>query len=126
VPSTNSALPLQPPTVSLCIVDTKLPRVGLYDPPAGPFATGMYHQLSRRRLNDGSKLNIIVFPASPESTILPEVHRLNCSWVLQLRYHQQADDDVFGKPIPDARGSTLCFIRSGTAPHERSSRAAVV
>lgn len=122
--STNSALCSQPRTVSLCIVDTKLPRVSLYDPPAGPFATGMYLELAGRHLNEGSKLNIIVFPASPDSTILPEVHRLNCSWVLQLRYQQQLEDDVFGQIYPRGtrfdtllytlwNGSTREVIKSG-------------
>lgn len=100
VAQANSALPLEARGVSLCIVDTKLQRVSLYDPPAGPFATGMYLDLARRRLNDGSRLNIIVFPASSESAILPEVHRLNCTWVVQLRYQQQVDDDVFGQAYP--------------------------
>lgn len=100
VPSTIFAFPSQPRSVSLCIVDTKLAQVRFYDPPAGPFATGMYLQLAKQRLNDGSRLNLIVFPASPESTILTEVHRLNCSWVLQLRYLQQVDDDVFGQTYP--------------------------
>lgn len=120
----NSAMPLEARGVSLCIVDTKLQRVSLYDPPAGPFATGMYLELARRRLNDGSRLNIIVFPASSESAILPEVHRLNCTWVLQLRYQQQVDDDVFGQTYPRRTrfdtllytlwsGSTRDVIKSG-------------
>jgi hypothetical protein len=123
--SASSALSSQSRAVSLCIVDTKLPQVRLYDPPAGPFATGMYLQLVGRRLRDGSKLNLSVFPASPESTILPEVHRLNCSRVLQLRYHQQRDDDVFGETYPRRtgfdsllytlwNGSTRAVIKSGS------------
>jgi len=125
VPTSDLALPLKPKNVSLCIVDTKLPQVNLYDPPAGPFATGMYLQLFRARLNDGSKLKIIVFPASGESAILPEVRRLNCSWVLQLRYQQQADDDVFSQTYPRRtrfdtllyslwNGSTREVIKSGS------------
>lgn len=123
--STSSALSSQSRAVSLCIVDTKLPQVSLYDPPAGPFATGMYMQLAGRRLKDGSKLNIVVFPASPESAILPEVRRLNCPWVLQLRYHQQRDDDVFRETYPRRtgfdsllytlwNGSTREIIKSGS------------
>lgn len=114
--STNSAPSAQPRAVSLCIVDTKLPQVSLYDPPAGPFAAGMYMQLAGRRLKDGSKLNLVVFPASPESTILPEVHRLNCSWVLQLRYHQQKEDDVFRQTYPRRTGfdSLLYTLWSGS------------
>jgi hypothetical protein len=103
--ATNPTLFSQPSTVSLCIVDTRLAQMGLYDPPAGPFATGMYQQLDGRRLKNGSKLHIIVFPASMQSDIVSEVHRLNCSWVLQLRYRQQLDDDVFGQTYP--RGTRL-------------------
>jgi len=102
--SATSALSSPTRAVSLCIVDTKLAQVSLYDPPAGPFATGMYLQLAGRQLKDGSRLHIIVFPASPESAIVPEVHRLNCSWVLQLRYRQQRDDDVFGQTYPRRTG----------------------
>ena len=108
--ATNSSLFSQPSTVSLCIVDTRLAHVGLYDPPAGPFATGMYQQLAGRRLKNGSKLHIIVFPASLQADIAPEVHRLNCSWVLQLRYRQQVDDDVFGQIYPrGTRFDSLLF-----------------
>jgi hypothetical protein len=110
VRAANSALTLEARGGLLCIVDTKLPQVRLYDPLAGPFATGMYVELARRRLNDGSKLNMIVFPASSESAILPEVHRLNCTWVLQLRYQQQVDDDVFGQTYPRrTRFDTLLY-----------------
>lgn len=100
----------QPRAVSLCIADTRLPRVALYDPPAGPFATGMYQQLAGRHLKNGSKLHIIVFPASLQSDIEHEVHRLNCSWVLQLRYREQLDDDVFGQTYPrNTRFDSLLF-----------------
>ena len=108
--ATNPTLFSQPSTVSLCIVDTRLSYVSLYDPPAGPFAIGMYRQLAGRRLKNGFKLHIIVFPASLQSDIVPEVHRLNCSWVLQLRYHQQLDDDVFGQTYPrGTRFDSLLF-----------------
>ena len=123
--STSLALSSQPHVVSLCIVDTKLPEVSLYDPPAGPFATGMYLQLVGRRLKDGSKLHIVVFPASQQSAILPEVRRLKCAWVLQLRYVQQRDEDVFRQTYPRRTsfdsllytlwgGSTGEVIRSGS------------
>ena len=40
---------------SLCIVDTKSDRLSQYDPSAGPYAIGMYKQLSGQRLQ--KKLN---------------------------------------------------------------------
>ena len=57
----------------------------------------MYQQLAGQKLKDGSDLNIIVFPASLQQDILPEVQRLNCSWVLQLSYHTYVDDDASGQ-----------------------------
>ena len=100
----------QPHAVSLCIVDTKPFAAGPYDPPAGPFATEMYRWLAGRALKDGSELNITVFPASLQWDILPEVQRLNCSWVLQLWYHRFADGNVFGQtPARGARFDTLSF-----------------
>jgi hypothetical protein len=77
---------------SLCIVDTRLERVHPYDPPAGPFAIGMYQQLAGRKLKDGSALHIIVLPASPQPEIGAEVQRLRCSWAVQLWFHQYADE----------------------------------
>jgi hypothetical protein len=85
VGATHSYLLSQPRTVSLCIVDTKPDRAGPYEPPAGPFAIGMYQQLAGRRLKDGSALHLIVFPASLQADIIvPEVQRLKCSWVLPV------------------------------------------
>lgn len=108
--ATNPHLFAQPRTVSLCIVDTRPDQVAPYDPPAGPFAIEMYRQFVGRRLKDSSELNITVFPASLQRDILPEVHRLNCSWVLQLRYHRYEDDDVFSQTQPrGARFDSLLF-----------------
>jgi hypothetical protein len=100
----------QPHIVSLCIVDTRPEQVGPYDPPAGPFAIGMYRQLIGQRLKDGSELNIIVFPATQQRDILPEVRRLNCFWVLQLWYHRYEDGDVFHQTQPrGVHADTLFF-----------------
>lgn len=108
--ATNQHLFSQPPTVSLCIVDTRPHQVGPYDPPAGPFAIGMYQQLDGQKLKNGSDLHITVFPASHQPEILPEVRRLDCSWVLQLWYHLYANDDAFGQSQPrGARFDTLTF-----------------
>jgi hypothetical protein len=108
--ATDPHLLSQPRTVLLCVVDTRPDQLGAYDPPSGPFAIGMYQQLVGRRLKDSSELNIIVFPASLQRDILPEVQRLNCFWVLQLWYHRYADDDVFGQTQPrGARFDSLLF-----------------
>jgi hypothetical protein len=110
VVATNPRLFAHPRSVSLCIVDTRPDRASPYDPPAGPFAIGMYQQFLGQKLKDSSELNITVFPASLQNDILPEVHRLNCSWVLQLRYHRYADDDAFGQTQPrGARFDSLLF-----------------
>lgn len=56
---------------------------------------------------------------------MTEVHRLNCLWVLQLRYQQQVNDDVFGQTYPRRtrfdtllytlwNGSTRKVIKSGS------------
>lgn len=106
----NQHLLSQARTVSICIVDTRSEQAGDYDPPAGPFATGMYQQLAGRKLKDGSDHNITVFPATKQTDIMPEVHRLNCDWVLQLWYHRYVDDDVFAQPHPrGARFDSLLF-----------------
>ena len=51
-----------------------------------------------------------------QQEIEPEVHRLNCSWVLQLWYLRNVDEDVFGQPEPrGARFDSLLFkLWSGT------------
>jgi len=108
--ASNLSLFSQPRPVSLCIVDTKSVRAGDYDPPAGPFATGMYEQLAGSRLRDGSKLHITVFPASLQPDIVPEVQRLRCFWVLQLWYEPYADGYVFPQTQPrGARFDRLLF-----------------
>jgi hypothetical protein len=74
----------QPQPLSLCIVQTKSDAASQYEPSAGPFATAMYDQLTSQRLQNGTALHITVLAAFMQRDILPEVHRLNCSWVLQL------------------------------------------
>ncbi|MGB6691919.1 MAG: hypothetical protein WBE76_29095 [Terracidiphilus sp.] len=90
----------QPHPLSLCIVDTKSHRLSQYDPSAGPYAIAMYQELAGRRLQSGAALHITVLPASMQEDILPEVHSLNCCWVLQLWYQRSTDDDVFGQAQP--------------------------
>ncbi len=97
---TTSQVLSQPHASSLCIVDTKPDRLSQYDPPAGPFAIAMFQQLDGRRLQSGALLHITVLPASMQQDILQEVHRLDCSWVLQLSLQRSTDADVFGQPQP--------------------------
>jgi hypothetical protein len=54
----------------------------------------MYSQLAGQRLRNGTPLHITVLPASTQRDILPEVHRLHCSWLLQLWYHRSTDRDA--------------------------------
>jgi hypothetical protein len=78
----------QPQPLSLCIVQTKSDAASQYEPSAGPYAIAMYDQLASQRLRNGTALHITVLAASMQRDILPEVHRLNCSWILQLWYHR--------------------------------------
>ena len=84
----------QPQPLSLCIVQTKSDAASQYEPSAGPYAIAMYDQLARQRLRNGTALHITVLAASTQRDILPEVHRLNCSWILQLWYHRSTDRDA--------------------------------
>jgi hypothetical protein len=79
----------QPQPLSLCIVQIQYDAA--YEPSAGPFAMAMYNQLAGQRLQNGTALHITVLAASMQRDILPEVHRLNCSWSLQLWYHRRTD-----------------------------------
>ncbi len=82
-----SPLLAQHPPLSLCLVQTK-PDAGMqYDPPAGPWAIELYNLLSARKLRSGAPLQIAVLAALTEQDVLPEVRRLQCPWVIQLRYH---------------------------------------
>jgi hypothetical protein len=54
----------------------------------------MYNQLASQRLQNGTPLHVTVLAASTQRDILPEVHRLNCSWLLQLWYHRSTDRDA--------------------------------
>jgi len=101
---------------SLCIVDTKSDRLTQYDPSAGPYAIVMYQQLDGRRLASGAVLHITVLPASMQQDILREVHRLHCSWVIQLWYQRSTDEDAFGQPQPRSLpfGNLLYTLWNGT------------
>ena len=81
----------QPQPLSLCIVQTKSDAASQYEPSAGPYAIAMYDQLAGQRLHNGTALHITVLAASMQRDILPEVHRLKCSWFLQLWYHESTD-----------------------------------
>ena len=91
----------QPQPLSLCIVQTKSDAASQYEPSAGPYATAMYDQLASQRLQNGTSLHITVLAASMQRDILAEVHRLNCSWILQLWYHRSTDREVRSSPMGD-------------------------
>lgn len=101
---------------TLCIVDTKSDPLSQYDPSAGPYAIGMYQQLAGRKLQSGAELQITVLPASMQQDVQQEVHRLHCSWVLQLRYQRRTDGDAFGQPQPRSLpfGNLLYTLWNGT------------
>ena len=100
----------QPGSLSLCIVHTKSHSSDQYEPSAGPDAIAMYRELAGRRLQNGATLKITVLPASMQQEIEPEVRRLNCSWVLQLWYRRNADEDISGQALPrGARFDSLLF-----------------
>jgi hypothetical protein len=84
----------QPQPLSLCIVQTKSDAASQDELSAGPFAMAMYNQVASQRLQNGIALHITVLAASMERDILPEVHRLHCSWSLQLWYHRSTDRDT--------------------------------
>jgi hypothetical protein len=90
----------QPQPLSLCIVQTS-DAASQYEPNAGPYATAMYDQLASQRLQNAIALHITVLAASMQRDILPEVHRLNCSWVLQLWYHRSSDGEILSVPMGD-------------------------
>jgi hypothetical protein len=71
---------------------------------------GMYQQLAGQQLKNGSKLHVIVLPASAQSDIVPQIQRLACTWVLQLWYHAYADDYAFSQTQPrGAQVDSLLF-----------------
>jgi hypothetical protein len=73
--------------LSLCLVQTRPYASIQYDPPAGPWAVEMYDQLSARKLRNGAPLEITVLAAEIEEDVPSEVRRLQCPYVVQLRYH---------------------------------------
>jgi len=48
----------------------------------------MYDLLSARKLKNGASLNITVLAAEIEEAVPPEVRRLRCPYVIQLRDHR--------------------------------------
>jgi hypothetical protein len=107
----------QPQPLSLCIVQTKSDAASQYEPSAGPYAIVMYDQLASQRLQNGTALHITVLAASMQRDIPPEVHRLNCSWVIQLWYHRSSDGEVLSVPMGDH--DSLLSSPYGTATHGR-------
>jgi hypothetical protein len=69
----------------------------------------MYDQLASQSLRNGTALHITVLAASMQRDILPEVHRLNCSWVVQLWFHKSTDRDAGDSYIPMGDQDSLLF-----------------
>ena len=68
---------------------------------------------------NGATLQITVLPASMQQEIDPEVHHINCSWVLQLWYRRNADEDVSGQALPrGARFDSLLFTLWSSSTRE--------
>jgi len=83
-----SPLLAQHAPLSFCLVQTKPDSRTQYNPPAGPWAIELYTMLSTRKLRSGAPLQILVFAALDEKDVPPEVRRLQCPYVVQLRYHR--------------------------------------
>jgi hypothetical protein len=83
----SSALFAQHAPLPLCLVQTKPYPWNQYDPPAGPWAAEMYDLLSGQKLANGASLRMTVLAAATEKDVPPEVRRLQCRYVVQLRYH---------------------------------------
>lgn len=84
---TASPLAAQHAPLSVCLVQTKSDAAIEYDPPAGPWAVAVDTLLDARKLRSGALLRITVLAATTEKDVLPEVRRLPCAWVVQLRDH---------------------------------------
>jgi hypothetical protein len=75
----------------------------------------MYKQLAQRRLKNGTVLHVTVLAASIQQDVLPEVHRLNCSWVLQLWYHRSTDaTNILSGPVGDQDSLLFTLWNSAT------------
>lgn len=109
-----SPLLAQPAPLSLCIVQTKASPAIEYEPSAGPWAIALYKHLSDRKLDNGSALHITVLAASMEKEVAPEVHRLQCAWVVQLWHHRSADNVNFGRNASSQIGSTSLPVAGPT------------
>lgn len=95
----------------LCLVQTKLDAGTQYDPPAGPWAMGLDQLLSAQRLRSGAPLQITVLAASTEKEVPPEVRRLHCPYVIQLRYHGSFWPG--GRYVGDDEDSLVFYVWNG-------------
>ncbi len=93
----------------LCLVQTRPYASAPYDPPAGPWAIAMYDLLSAQKLRDGAPLRITVLAAATEKDVPPEVRRLHCPWVVQLRYHGDLGDLLRRVPTMDGDADSVLF-----------------
>jgi hypothetical protein len=107
-----SPLLAQHPPLSFCLVQTKPNASTQYDPPAGPWAVALYTLLSAQKLRGGAPLRITVLAAEGEKDVLPEVRRLQCPYVVQLRYHLSVSNG--GRSLGEYEDSILFSLWNGT------------
>lgn len=100
--------------LSLCLVQTRPYASAAYDPPAGPWAIEMYDLLSAQKLRNGTQLRITVLAAATEKDVPPEVRRLHCPYVVQLRYHGDLGDLLHGgRTMEEGSDSVLFTLWNG-------------
>ena len=108
-----SPLLAQHPPLSFCLVQTKPDASTQYDPPAGPWAVALYNLLSAQKLRSGAPLRIMVLAAEGEKDVLPEVRRLQCPYVVQLRYHLSVSNG--GRSLGEDEDSILFSLWNGAS-----------
>lgn len=119
-----SPLPAQHPPLHLCLVQTKPDNGVQYDPPAGPWAIELDNLLAAQKLGNGAPLQIAVLAALTEKGVPPEVRRLHCSWVVQLRYHGSLWPQ--GRYVGDDKDTLLFSLWNGATGRVIANGAALV
>lgn len=93
--------------LSLCLVQTKPDAETEYDPSAGPWAIELDKLLTAQKLTSGTPLQITVLEALQEKDVLPEVHRLQCPYTVQLWYQRNPWPKGTRRTLDD--GDSLLF-----------------
>jgi len=123
----GSPLLAQHAPLSLCLVQTRPYASAAYDPPAGPWAMEMYDLLSAQKLRNGTPLRITVLAAATEKEVPPEVRRLRCPYVVQLRYHRDLGDLLHGgRTMEEDADSVLFTLWNGETGKTIASGASLI